>query len=69
MASLCHPGDYRCPMSDSEFPGESEPPVVELIGPIQMLTFAFAGNRFKGEILPEVSSASSATRSSGSSTC
>ncbi len=26
--------------------------MVESLGPIQMLTFAFAGNRFKGEILP-----------------
>jgi uncharacterized membrane protein len=41
-------------MSDSEFPDESEPTVVESIGPIQMLAFAFAGNRFKGEILPEL---------------
>jgi uncharacterized membrane protein len=41
-------------MSDSAVPGESQPPVVESLGPIQMLTFAFAGNRFKGEILPEL---------------
>jgi uncharacterized membrane protein len=41
-------------MSEPELPGESEPPVVESIGPIQMLTFAFVGNHFKGEILPEL---------------
>jgi uncharacterized membrane protein len=41
-------------MSDSELPAQAEPPVVESLGPIQMLTFAFAGNRFKGEILPEL---------------
>ena len=39
-------------MSDSESRGAPEP--VESLGPIQMLTFAFAGNRFKGEILPEL---------------
>ena len=39
-------------MSDS---GELEPPpTVESLGPIQMLVFGFAGNRFKGEILPEL---------------
>jgi uncharacterized membrane protein len=42
-------------MSDSGFSGELEPPAtVESLGPIQMLTFAFAENRFKGEILPEL---------------
>ena len=40
-------------MSDSESPDRSKPPVEEL-GPIQMLTFAFQGNHFKGEILPEL---------------
>jgi uncharacterized membrane protein len=28
--------------------------MVESLGPIQMLTLAFPGNRFKGEILPEL---------------
>ena len=27
---------------------------MENLGPIQMLTLAFPGNRFKGEILPEL---------------
>jgi uncharacterized membrane protein len=40
-------------MSDSELPGKSDAPI-EALGPIQMLTFAFQGNRFKGEILPEL---------------
>ena len=40
-------------MSNSESPDRSKPPVEEL-GPIQMLTFAFQGNHFKGEILPEL---------------
>jgi uncharacterized membrane protein len=29
-------------------------PVMESLGPIQMTTLAFPGNRFKGEILPEL---------------
>ena len=29
-------------------------PVMESMGPIQMTSFAFPGNRFKGEILPEL---------------
>ena len=32
----------------------SAPPVMESMGPIQMLTLAFPGNQFKGEILPEL---------------
>jgi uncharacterized membrane protein len=31
-----------------------DPPVMESMGPIQMTTLAFPGNRFKGEILPEL---------------
>src|SRR3954465_11173185 len=30
------------------------PPVTESMGPIQMTSLAFPGNRFKGEILPEL---------------
>src|SRR3954465_10036360 len=30
------------------------PPVMESMGPIQMTSLAFPGNRFKGEILPEL---------------
>jgi uncharacterized membrane protein len=42
-------------MSDSGASGELDPPTtVESLGPIQMLIFAFAENRFKGEILPEL---------------
>ena len=33
---------------------EDGPPVMESMGPIQMTSFAFPGNRFKGEILPEL---------------
>jgi uncharacterized membrane protein len=40
-------------MSGSESPDKSKPPA-EALGPIQMLTFAFQGNHFKGEILPEL---------------
>ena len=40
-------------MSGSDVPDTFEQPV-ESLGPIQMLTFAFQGNRFKGEILPEL---------------
>src|SRR4249919_3417484 len=35
-------------------PGVFDPPVMESMGPIQMLSLAFPGNRFKGEILPEL---------------
>ena len=31
-----------------------DPPVMESMGPIQMASLAFPGNRFKGEILPEL---------------
>ena len=31
-----------------------DPPLVESMGPIQMMSVAFPGNRFKGEILPEL---------------
>ncbi len=41
-------------MSDPEQPGELEPVAMESMGPIQMLTLAFQGNHFKGEILPEL---------------
>jgi uncharacterized membrane protein len=40
-------------MSEPGSPDTSKPPV-ETLGPIQMLTFAFRGNHFKGEILPEL---------------
>jgi uncharacterized membrane protein len=30
------------------------PDVVESVGPIQLLSFAFDGNRFRGEIMPEL---------------
>ena len=33
---------------------ETEPDVVESVGPIQMLSIAFEGNQFHGEILPEL---------------
>jgi uncharacterized membrane protein len=32
----------------------ADPPVMESMGPIQMMSLAFPGNRFKGEILPEL---------------
>ena len=35
-------------------PEGTDPEVVESLGPIQLLTVAFEGNRFKGEILPEL---------------
>jgi uncharacterized membrane protein len=35
-------------------PGMVEPEPMESVGPIQMLSVAFPGNRFKGEILPEL---------------
>ena len=46
-------------MSDVDPHAEPAPPlrdplVPEAMGPIQMLVFGFAGNRFKGEILPEL---------------
>jgi uncharacterized membrane protein len=39
-------------MGDIEQP--ADPPVMESMGPIQMMSLAFPGNRFKGEILPEL---------------
>ena len=33
---------------------ETVPDVVESVGPIQLLSIAFEGNRFRGEILPEL---------------
>ena len=33
---------------------QDDPPVMESMGPIQMTSFAFPGNRFRGEILPEL---------------
>ncbi len=41
-------------MSDLEQPGEFKPATMESMGPIQMISLAFDGNRFKGEILPEL---------------
>jgi uncharacterized membrane protein len=34
--------------------GEARHDVVESVGPIQLLSVAFEGNRFRGEILPEL---------------
>jgi uncharacterized membrane protein len=39
---------------DSRRDVATDPPVMESMGPIQMTTLAFPGNRFKGEILPEL---------------
>ena len=39
-------------MGDIEHP--ADPPVMESMGPIQMTSLAFPGNRFRGEILPEL---------------
>jgi uncharacterized membrane protein len=39
---------------DSMQVGEPGPAVMESMGPIQMTSLAFPGNRFKGEILPEL---------------
>jgi uncharacterized membrane protein len=41
-------------LPDDADAGASAPPVMESMGPIQMLTLAFPGNQFKGEILPEL---------------
>jgi len=41
-------------MDEPGAPDLFEPRPVESTGPIQMLTFAFPGNRFRGEILPEL---------------
>jgi uncharacterized membrane protein len=48
-------GDLEQPdLPDDADAGASAPPVMESMGPIQMLTLAFPGNQFKGEILPEL---------------
>jgi uncharacterized membrane protein len=41
-------------VSDSEHPVELDIPAMESMGHIQMISVAFPGNRFKGEILPEL---------------
>jgi uncharacterized membrane protein len=41
-------------MSDPDQPTELDLPAMESMGPIHMLSIAFPGNRFKGEILPEL---------------
>ncbi len=41
-------------MSESDHPFGFEVRSVESMGPIQMITLAFPGNRFRGEILPEL---------------
>jgi uncharacterized membrane protein len=41
-------------MSETEPPAEPDPRAVESMGPIQMISLAFPGNRFRGEILPEL---------------
>jgi uncharacterized membrane protein len=42
-------------MGDLEHPADAlAAPVMESMGPIQMTSLAFPGNRFKGEILPEL---------------
>src|SRR3954470_14632510 len=50
--------DLEQPDAAAEEPDEADllepPPSMESMGPIQMLTLAFPGNRFKGEILPEL---------------
>jgi uncharacterized membrane protein len=48
------PSDYRWPVDEPGPPDAFEPRLVESTGPIQMLTIAFPGNRFRGEILPEL---------------
>src|SRR3954447_26476426 len=53
MGDVEHPADL--PDGD-ESPQELalDTPMMESMGPIQMASFAFPGNRFKGEILPEL---------------
>ena len=53
MGDVEHPADL--PDGD-ESPKELalDTPMMESMGPIQMASFAFPGNRFKGEILPEL---------------
>src|SRR4051812_44319289 len=53
MGDVEHPADL--PDGD-ESPQELalDTPMMESMGPIQMVSFAFPGNRFKGEILPEL---------------
>src|SRR6476660_6980862 len=45
-------------MGDIEHPADApegvDSPVMESLGPIQMTSLAFPGNRFRGEILPEL---------------
>ena len=41
-------------MSDLDQPDRFEPAAMESMGPIQMISLAFPGNQFKGEILPEL---------------
>ena len=48
MGDLEHPADK--PAADKP----ADPPVMESMGPIQMTSLAFPGNRFRGEILPEL---------------
>jgi len=41
-------------MAESDEPLDLEVRVIESVGPIQMISLAFPGNRFRGEILPEL---------------
>jgi uncharacterized membrane protein len=41
-------------MDESDHPVELDAPAMESMGPIQMISVAFPGNRFKGQILPEL---------------
>ena len=53
MGNVEHPADE--PEGDDSLQGIAlDPPVMESMGPIQMTSLAFPGNRFKGEILPEL---------------
>jgi uncharacterized membrane protein len=53
MGDVEHPAD--APEGDDSLQGvASDPHVMESMGPIQMTSLAFPGNRFKGEILPEL---------------
>src|SRR3954463_1977205 len=53
MEDVHHPADR--PDGDESPPEPAlDTPVMESMGPIQMASFAFPGNRFKGEILPEL---------------
>ena len=50
--------DLEQPDAAAEEPDEADlldpPPAMESMGPIQMMTLAFPGNQFRGEILPEL---------------